>query len=107
MAGCQIHENFNPGCEMCNAVARVRQAARDGTLTFADTPLVEKYSEEIRKIHEILGIREENVFFVSDESRIGYYPDGAAITLSEILGFKVNDADRLVDVAKMIREKSR
>lgn len=92
---------------MCNAVARVRQAARDGTLTFADTPLVEKYSEEIRKIHEILGIREENVFFVSDESRIGYYPDGAAITLSEILGFKVNDADRLVDVAKMIREKSR
>ncbi len=107
MAGCYLHEEFNPACQVCNDVARVRQAARDGELTFAETPLVEEYAEEITKIHEILGIREESVFFVSDESRIGYYPDGAAITLSEILGFKVNDADRLVDVAKRIREKNR
>jgi hypothetical protein len=106
LAGCNIHEEFNPSCQVCNDIARVRQAAREGTLTYAEASLVEKYADEIAKIHQILGIDEKNMFFVSDESRIAYYSDEAAITLSEILGFKVDGADRLVDVAKKIREKS-
>jgi hypothetical protein len=106
MAGCNIHEEFNPSCQVCNDKARLLRAAREGTLKYAETSLVEKYAEEIAKIHQILSVDEKNLFFVSDESRIAYYSEEAAITLSEILGFKVNDADRLVDVAKRIREKS-
>ena len=105
MAGCNIHEEFNPSCQLCNDIARVRRAAREGTLTFAETPLVEEYSEEIAKIHQILGIDYKNVFFLSDQSRIEYYSEEAATMLTEILGFKVDASDRLVDVAKRIREK--
>jgi hypothetical protein len=106
MSGCEIHQEFNPSCKMCNDVASVRKAAQEGNLGFADTTLIEKYAGEIDKIHQILGIAVQNVLFVSDESRVGMYSDDSAMTLSEILGFKVEGTDRLVDVAKKMREKS-
>jgi hypothetical protein len=106
MSGCEIHQEFNPSCKMCNDVAGVRKAAQEGKLGFAETTLVDKYADEIGKIHQILGIDVLNVLFVSDESRVGMYADDSAMTLSEILGFKVEGTDRLVEVAKKMREKS-